>query len=189
MYYKKSHRAWYVNIHGKSVRLGTTEDEARASHAQLTGDMLKTVGEVITKFLARPMSEGNRSFYAHSLKGLPNVPLADLKPFHVTGCRNVLRAAKTCFRWCEKQGYIGQSPLRNLELPPATGRGDEVYLTNVQVAQLMDRCPPDMLDLLVTLHETGCRPQEVRRKGYRVCGAGGRQAQGKDWHSICRHII
>jgi integrase len=158
MYYKKSHHAWYVNRHGKAVRLGTTETKAQAA----LGGTLQTVGQAVQQFLARPMSPGNLSFYTQSLKGLPDMPISDLRPFHATGCRNAMRAAKTCFKWCEEQGYINVSPLRNLKLPAATRRGDDVYLTTEQITRLMDYCPADLLDLLVALHETGCRPQEAR---------------------------
>jgi integrase len=157
MYYKKSHKAWYVNVNGKPIRLGATEEEARAR----AGGTLRTVAEAVRTFLNRPMCVGTHSFYTKSLR-LPDMPITDLRPLHVTGCRNVLRAAKTCFKWCEEQGYIKQSPLRHMKLPAAAGRGDEVYLSAPQVAKLFDKCPGGLRDLLTVLHETGCRPQEAR---------------------------
>jgi integrase len=163
MYYKKSHHAWYVNVKGKPVRLGKTEAEATTALACLTGGGLETVGEAVDKFMSQDLSDGNRQFYIQAFKTLQReLRIADLKPYHVKGSRNTMRATKTCFKWCAEQGYINTSPLKDMRLPTATGRGDDVYLTDEQMQQLYACCPDDLYDVLVALHETGCRPSEVR---------------------------
>jgi integrase len=121
----------------------------------------------------------------------PRLKVADLKPYHVqewidrnhrtvkraekvdgkyvtkdTGkpTRDGFRRNKACLRWSESQGYIDRSPIRNVKAPPARPRGDEAYLLpeqwNKLIAAVKDQ---PLLDLLTTMKETGCRPQEVRR--------------------------
>lgn len=158
MYYKTSHKAWYTSVGGRQIRLGRTEEEAQA---KLAPRPIATTAEAVARFLDRPMSPGTRAFYERSLK-VPNLPISELRPHHIVGCRNSQRAAKTCFQWCKEKGHIDVSPLADMTLPTATGRGDDVFLTKEQIRQLFEHCPEDLRDVLTTLHETGCRPQEMR---------------------------
>jgi integrase len=165
-FFKKSHKAWYVNLNGKQVRLGADEAMARTAFARLVGVHDYTVAEMIELFLAQPRKESTQSFYRQGLAPLTqhgHLYVKDLKVHHVQGCRNVLRAAKTCFKWAEDQQYIERSPLHGLKVPPATSRGDEAYLTPEQVNRLLRSMKGDLLDLAVVMKDTGCRPQEIRR--------------------------
>lgn len=164
-YYKKSHHAWYVNINGKQIRLSSNEAIARLKHKRMIA-IDYTVAEIVDLFLAAPRKLSTQKFYAQPLKRLMKqvggMKVIDLKPYHVTGYRNDFRAARACFNWAERQEYIEQSPLRNLKVPPATSRGDEVYLTPEQWKKFEQAIHGDLKDIATMLHETGCRPREAR---------------------------
>lgn len=142
-----------------------TEEEAR----QAIGSPNYTVAEIVTKFLAQPMTDGTRRYYTRPLDALKAklgyLKVTDLKPFHIMelDVSSLKRAAKTCFHWAEQQEYIEHSPLRNLKVPAAKARGDWTYLSPDQWNALLRRLPADMLDLVVVMKETGCRPQEARK--------------------------
>jgi integrase len=77
--------------------------------------------------------------------------------------RNLIRAVKAAFKWAEEQEYIARSPLKNVKVPAAIPRGDDAYLMPEQWSQLIAVVKDEpMLDILTTLKETGCRPQEAR---------------------------
>jgi integrase/recombinase XerC len=80
--------------------------------------------------------------------------------------RNLIRAVKAAFRWAERREYIDRSPVRYVELPPARSR--DVYLMPEQWDKLIAKVAKArdggcLLDILMVMKETGCRPQEVRR--------------------------
>jgi integrase len=65
--------------------------------------------------------------------------------------------------WVAAQGYITESPLSKMRLPPSISRGDEVFLTNDQWEKIIAAVDDvDVFDVLMLLHETGCRPGEIR---------------------------
>jgi len=186
-YFKKSHRAWYVNLDGRPKRLGTDEQAARHAYvrlvAQLQGDW--TVAELVEKFLAHhaKTSDGSTCRYYRQVEAfsasLGAMRVWDLKPFHVTAwiadrSPRIIRAIKACFVWAEKQEYIKQSPLRNLKAPQATSRGDDAYLTPDQLAAFLRIVPSGLYDLVRVMRETGCRPQEIRRVESRHFDRAGR---------------
>ena len=80
-YFKKSHRAWYVNLNGRPHRLGTDEQEARAEYDKLIGNRLDTVGEIARRLPRPPLCQlqavhvrsSTRSPWSHSSASL--VPL------------------------------------------------------------------------------------------------------------------
>ena len=168
-YYKKSHRAWYVNINKKQIRLSLDETEARAKYTRMVANQEGnyTVGEIVKLFLAVPRKPTTQKFYArplrHFVQRLGSVGVNDLKPYHIRGCRNDFRVVKACFRWAERQEYIKQSPLRNLQVPSATSRGDKAYLTPAQWEKFIQSISGDLFNIAIMLHETGCRPKEARQ--------------------------
>jgi integrase len=107
--------------------------------------------------------------------------VADVQPYHVenwlndchavkkdgkttssTYRHNLVRAVKSGFQWAEDKGYISRSPVRKVKVPPQYARGDDAYLEPSQWAQVVATATGDLLDVLVTMYETGCRPQEIR---------------------------
>lgn len=76
--------------------------------------------------------------------------------------RNLIAACKRAMAWAEEQGYIDRSPIA-LMRKPACGRKEQV-VTPEQYAALLGRARDEAFkDLLTTVWETGCRPQEVLR--------------------------
>ena len=133
------------------------------------------VAELIEKFLVHHKMNskpGTFKFYSclESLKS--NLKISDLKPYHITTWagetkgnyrRNLMRCAKSCLAWAEAEGYIEKSPLSKMKLPPSISRGDEVFLTQGQWEKIIAAVDDvDVFDVLMLLHETGCRPGEVR---------------------------
>jgi integrase len=98
----------------------------------------------------------------HQYKRLKGGKLTD-KPTSSTYRHNLVRAVKSGFQWAEDKGYISKSPVRKVKVPPQYSRGDDAYLEPEQWAQVLTCDDADLLDLLVVMHETGCRPLEVRK--------------------------
>ena len=122
-YFKKSHRAWYINLDGHPKRLGTNEPEARLAYERLMAHLQGewTVAELVEKFLAhhRKTSEDSTCRYYRQVealgKALGEMRVCDLKPFHVTDwiedrAPRIIKAIKACFKWAEEQEYVKQSP-------------------------------------------------------------------------------
>jgi integrase len=102
-FYKKSHKAWYVQLEGRQIRLGTDEKEAwakfdelmvaqkRAERFIVPGVQHYSLGKLVEEFLAsgfQGRAAQTKVFY--SVKLLPFVghlgqefPVSELKPFHV----------------------------------------------------------------------------------------------------------
>jgi integrase len=71
-------------------------------------------------------------------------------------CRSVCRA----FNWAVRQGHIDKSPVKGVEKPPTERREDVV--TPAEFERILAMFPDQPFrDLLITVWETGCRPQEV----------------------------
>lgn len=78
---------------------------------------------------------------------------------------NLIRAVKAAFNWADAEEKIARLPLRKLKKPQVRSR--DVYLTPEQWAKLIDivkksQASEAFLDAIITLRETGCRPQELR---------------------------
>jgi len=177
MYYKKSHKAWYMNRGGKCIRLGATREEAEMACERL--HVCVDLHDLVNRFLSRHIAQSAPStvqFYRRPLESFLQTTactkIADLRPHHVlawlpessghTYRHNQMRAIKTCLTWGVKVGLIDRSPLQHMELPPAMSRGDEAYLMPNQWASIERIVTGNLLDLLLVLKHTGCRPQEAR---------------------------
>jgi integrase len=182
-FYKTSHKAWYLRVKGKTIRLGQTEEEALAAYRQLCLPCTK-LHDLVKRFIEYHESvsaTGTVAFYERPLESfMAHVPcdlIADIRPHHVTAWltgvsgatfrHNQMRAIKACFAWGVKEGLIAESPLHRMSLPTPESRGDETYLTKSQwnSIQALAEAANDnssLLDLLLLLKHTGCRPQEAR---------------------------
>jgi integrase len=197
-YYKKSHKAWYVNLNGHPIRLANEDGAARDKYNTLILPVDKAV-ELVQRFLDYHKTNsalGTYAFYTKALDPLcrnigPALRVSDLRPYHITQWidtikpksdnykRNLIRAVKACFKWAEDQEYIEQSPLRKVKVPPAASRGDEAYLLPDQWDKLIKFASESqdngaLLDILTVMKETGCRPQEVRKVEARHFDRNGR---------------
>ena len=98
----------------------------------------------------------------HRVKKLKGGKRTD-KPTSSTYRHNLVRAVKSAFQWAEDKGYIAKSPIRKVKVPPQYSRGDDAYLEPEQWAKMLTCEDESLLDLLMVMYETGCRPQEARR--------------------------
>ena len=147
--------------------------------------------DIFLDYHAKNSARATYQFYFPSINSFahyigPKLRLADLKPHHVYDWiernhrtykrnnkptsdnyrHNLIRAVKAAFRWAEEREHIDRSPVRNVKLPPTRPR--DVYLMPEQWDKLVAEVSkaPDkgcLLDILVALKETGCRPQEARQ--------------------------
>lgn len=187
-YYKKTHKAWYCNIGGKQVRLGSNKDEAEKEyHRLMAGETpvtaKTTAAQLIDQFLHwTKTNKAERTFnwYRRHLSSFVQfigykLSVDMVKSNHVDrwleqyykesgqsdkngACRAVARA----FNWARKSGRITASPIAGMERPAPVSR--DCYLTSEQwheVTALVDEADP-FADLIWFLHETGARPQEAR---------------------------
>lgn len=117
--------------------------------------------------------------------GQGRLRVRDLKPFHVTrwldaryknGASDTTRAGaiqcvKRPFNWAVDEGYIPTNPIARVKKPRYTPRGDEAYITEEQFKALIEAArdtykpyeAEPFVDYLMVIHDTGCRPQEIRQ--------------------------
>jgi integrase len=149
-----------------------------------------TVGVILDKFLAwcgKNKAPATKDWYANYLESLREfqpagladkigaLPWSNLKPYHVdqwisdhcTGLGNnsknaAARCALRVFNWALKFGYVTCNPIVGIEVAPKRRR--EVCLTPKQWNKILDSVKVDdpFRDVLLTLRNSGCRPQEVR---------------------------
>ena len=202
-HFKKSHRAWYVNLHGKQVRLASEEegkDKAwevyylvMANRLPPQQDQLAAV--LLHRFLQslQDAPASTRRFYSRPVRSFidfigPSLRVSDVQVYHVenwidqchkfkrakggkptdketssTYRHNLVRAVKTAFKWAEDKGYIRQSPVSKVKVPRQYARGMDAYIPPAKWQEVVGTAEGELLDLLTVMHETGCRPQEVRR--------------------------
>jgi len=202
-HFKKSHKAWYLNLNGRQIRLASEEEgkeKAMDVYYQVMAGRLppqqdQYAATILYRFLQSHENSpaSTRRFYTRPVRSFidyigPALRVSDLQPYHVenwlaerhrvkrlkggkptdketssTYRHNLVRAVKSGFQWAEDKGYIARSPVRKVKVPPQYARGDDAYLEPEQWKLVLACDDPDLLDLLVVMYETGCRPQEVRR--------------------------
>jgi integrase len=202
-FFKKSHRAWYLNLNGKQIRLAGEEkghDKAMEVYYSVMAGRLpprqdQTAATILHRFLKAHESSpaSTRRFYARPIRSFIDyighaLRVSDVQVYHVenwvaerhqyrrlkSGKRtdkptsssyrhNLVRAVKTAFKWAEDKGYIAKSPVAKVKVPRQYARGVEAYIPPEKWQKVVETAEGELLDLLVVMHETGCRPQEVRR--------------------------
>lgn len=186
-WFRKSNKRWYVEFQGKQVNLGPDKKAALQHFHELmaqpepdrsaprTGTI--SLPELVDQFLdwvQRNRAPDTYEWYRYRLERLcrlhSTTTAERLKPYHVeqwvnsyelsiTSRRNYFRAAKRCYRWGKKQGYLTTNPIADLEVPRAEER--EVALSQQQFDKLMSNVKNQCLaDLMNVTWLTGCRPQE-----------------------------
>ncbi len=184
-------QAWYVAIGTRKQRLSPDKDEAwRLWHelmarspeqpkAVIHGQQSLVV-EILDAFLDWALTNSSPRTYAWRQENLqtfarsipPTLTVAELRPIHVTREMNAhptwgpdtranfARCVQRAFRWAKKQGIIDVNPVEDVE-KPGKGRREEFY-SYEEYERLLAAFPDqNMLDVLVTAWETGCRPQEL----------------------------
>jgi integrase len=105
---------------------------------------------------------------------IAQLTVSQLRPFHVqewvdshphwsaSHKRGSTVAIQRAFRWAEKSGRIGKSPIRDVDKPEAGKR--DVVLSTEDFQAIVNRYPDqEFRDLLEFAWHTGARPQEIVR--------------------------
>jgi len=180
----KARDGWYVTIGGKRHPLGQDKDEAydrfyalmrQPQQTKVSVESLAAIIDAFLEWVQNNRSSETYEWYRYRLQRLldryPDMRADDLRPYHVetwadqyslsvTSRRNYLRSIKRCMKWAKKQGYIDRNPIEDLEVPSAEAK--EVYVSPEEFDTLLtyvrDR---SFSDLLETVYDCGCRPQEL----------------------------
>ncbi len=186
-FFKKSRRAWYVQVDGKQLKLGPDRVAAFCRYHELmrqpTAKVITpgSVAELADAFLywaKQHRAPDTFEWYRYRLERFcqryPDLKINDLKPFHVqqwvdsyprlgrTSKRNYVRTVKRCCKWAVQQGYLPTSPIEQLEVPGADRK--ETFVTVEEYERLLAAISDaSFRDLVVATWETGCRPQESLR--------------------------
>jgi len=84
------------------------------------------------------------------------------QPTSDTYRHNLMRVVKSAFNWAADEELIDRVPFRKLRKPRCQSR--DAYLTPEQWESLQAAIEPGPFqDAIITLRETGCRPQELRQ--------------------------
>jgi integrase len=191
-FYRRFNDSWYVQVGPKQIRLARGKgNEAEAYRryfevmaGQPTGKMPEplpdaTVAAICDLFLdwcqkhnAPRTYEWYRDFLQDFCDHLGKMPVADLKPFHVTrwldrhpdwrsARRCAVVAAKRALNWAVDEGLIAASPVKKLRKPPVRSR--ERVLTAEERRQIFENYREDdpFRDFLLAMQETGARPGEI----------------------------
>ncbi len=185
MWFRKDRKAWFVTINGQRHNLGADKNKATKQFHKLMSEEPKqlvglgtTVAEILDKFLLwveANRSEGTYKWYHLYVQGfldsLPDqtIEAIEVKPHHVTdwinpswaqsSIRGATIAVQRAFKWSVLQGYIGKSPLVNLEKPMAERRDN--CPTKEDYEAILKLATGSFKPLLEFVWESGCRPQEV----------------------------
>lgn len=199
---KKSHKAWYLNLNGKQIRLASEEEgyeRAMEVYYQVMAGRLppkqdQYAATILYRFLQHHENSprSTRQFYTRPVQSFINyigagLRVSEVQPYHVenwlndchrvkrlkggkrtdkptssTYRHNLVRAVKSGFQWAEDKGYIARSPVCKVKAPPQYSRGDDAYLEPERWAKVLTCDDESLLDVLLVMYETGCRPQEVR---------------------------
>jgi integrase len=186
-FFRTARRAWFVQVAGKQVNLGSDRDAAFRRYHELMGRpkpvaariTADTVLPVLDAFLdwcqkhkAGRTYDWYRGYLESFARAVPTgLTTVGLKPFHVqqwldanpgwkTGKRGAVIAVQRAFNWAVRMGLIGVNPVRSVEKPKA-GRREHVITAGVFEAILSLVRDTEFRDLLTVCWETGCRPQEA----------------------------
>ncbi len=187
-WYREADGHWYVNIRGQRYKLGTDKTDAHDKFHDLMAnrhDLTPKVAVVVLldKFLdwverrrGKETYEWYRSRLASFAKHIgKRLTVLELKPHHVTSwidnahsknspntVHGAIRCVQRSMNWAVKEGYIGKNPVATVEKPTPTRR--ELTISHSQFARILAHATDQAeRDLLVTLWESGCRVQEIRK--------------------------
>jgi integrase len=191
MWWRKSHKCWYVTHNGRKERLDPDKKTAQQMFYDLVGRNDPSSNGPVLDLLAAYLnwSKVNHkpttfkwykyacdSFGASLSEGFR---VRDLRPYDLTKWldtnfpaqgevtatdntrHNMASGVMRAFNWAVKQGIIRESPLANVTKAPKTPRA--AYFMPDQWKKLIAFVPDELFrDFLTLLRHTGCRPQEAR---------------------------
>ena len=190
-FWREQTRCFYVQIGKKQHRLDPDEAEAyRLYHELMAKPPEERVASlpsasglvipILDAFLdwtethqAEKTYRWHRDHIQNFVKGIPRMlTLDELKPYHVTQVmgshegwsastkNGFARSIQRSMNWAVDQGLIERSPLPKVQKPAAESR--EVVISPDEFEDLLGRFPDqEFRDLLSTVWESGCRPQEL----------------------------
>jgi integrase len=139
----------------------------------------RTLGKLVETFLSSYKSRGESNYYATRARVWldyfgPETPVVDIGPLQVERFRNErlevagpstvrkdLISLGTLFRWALGKGLCSENPADPIRVKrPSEPAGREVFLTDKEVARLLECCPKDLRRLVAWLVETGMRLSE-----------------------------
>jgi integrase len=186
-FYKHSHKAYYVEINGRQIRLGTEEKAAWDEyHRLMAGKQPATdktpARDIIDQFLrwterrSAPLTVAWYTRHLTRFKAfIGGLTVGELRKHHVTQwvadefesdasasyLNGAIRAAVRPFLWAFDEEIIATNPLPKVKRPTPEPR--ENYTTPEQFAKALALVSADdpFRDLLEFLWLTGARPQEA----------------------------
>jgi integrase/recombinase XerD len=172
---KAERRAWE-----EFNKLQAAHEAASERHAPLMDPKsVPLVRELVSRFLefgCATLKPNTVRAYGENLarfaRDLGHLSCADIAPYHVTEWlagvdtwsattrRNVVVAIKRCFAWALDDGRLPTNPLARIKLTPAP---PQITIPNKdEVAALMaEAAKTDAADILLFMHDTGCRVGEA----------------------------
>ncbi len=190
IWFWKARNEWCVKIKRVRHRLGPDKAEAERRFHQLKAapdeepvpvdlDAAATVIDEFLDWTQKNREDRSYRWYRDHLQSFldsitpKSIAVSEIKPEHVERWldshawrdsvrRGAITAVLRAFNWAEKRGRIDRNPLRGrIEKPPAGKR--EQVISPAEYKQILKIVTGPFRDLLVTVWETGCRPQEVTR--------------------------
>lgn len=186
-WYRASTDAWYVQLHGKQVRLAKGRDnrtEAKrklkvllAAAKPIATDRL-TTAQLCDRFLAFSKVEHthdtfiwHRNFLQKFCDHYGNRPTDSLIPHHMTewiaahptwkgGRMHAKSIVKRAFSWALQEGLISKNPFADVVVGKS-GRRTRVLSAAEREEILRNVRDPNFRNFITALQETGCRPGEV----------------------------
>lgn len=186
-WFRKDRGAWFVTINGKRHNLGPDKKAAfdefyrlmrQPATRKVSDDSLATIIDAFLDWNEKNRAPATYESYRYRLQRFvdrfPDLRPTQLRPFHVeqwvdsfpdltkTSRRNYFRSVKRCMKWALQQGYVDENPVAHLEVPAAERR--DTFVTSDQFARLLEFVRDDTFrELLISVWDTGCRPQEILR--------------------------
>lgn len=184
----KARNAWYVNVHGKRIRLvdGKASDEREAYRRFLKMDPAKaktTTARVTGKEVCELFVEHARvtlkpkthrwhkqildafGLAVASMDGNGVSPkevtkfLADHPQWNVTTRSGRIASIKRAWAWATEEGHITLNPLSKMKKPRPNRR--EEIPDDREIARFLEAAKPEFRQLLDFIYTTGCRPGEA----------------------------
>lgn len=190
IWFWEARNEWCVKINRVRHRLGPDKAEAELRFHQLKAapheavapadrDAAATIIDEFLDWTQKNRELGTYDWYRDHLQSFldaitpKTLAVGKIKPEHVENWldshrwgdsvrRGAITAVLRAFNWAEKRGRIDKNPLRGKIEKPTAGKREQV-ITPAEYKQVLDIVSGPFRDLLITVWETGCRPQEVTR--------------------------
>ena len=186
-WYRKDRDTWYVNVHGKRIKLvdgkanrneayrrflALNPAETKAITARVTG---KEVCEQFVEFALANLKpktyDGYKRFLGPFGRHVEAIDGNEVQPKHVTKFLeqrptwgkttrfNAITAIKRAWSWAVAEGHLTLNQLSKLKKPRPNRR--EEIPDDREIARFLAAAKPEFRQFLDFMHVTGCRPGEA----------------------------